>query len=100
MEYALSFIAFGFGGALLLYAGILWLTKDVKLIRRWYTAEIKDPKLYAKTFALLIAFLALALLAGGWVGLYAGPGVGGIAALVFLALAIWLDVRLWRKMKP
>ena len=96
MEYAFSFITIGFGGALLLYAILLRATLDVRMIPRSYAAEMKDPKAYAKTVSHIIAFLALALLAGGWVGIYAGPGIGAAVAAVCLALAIWLCVRLWR----
>ncbi len=96
MEYALYFVSFGFGGALMLYAILLRLTLDVKLIPRNYTAEIKDPKDYAKTVSRMIFFLALAFLAGGWVGVYARPLFGFLTLIVCLVLAIWLCVRLWR----
>lgn len=96
MEYAFSFITIGFGGALLLYAILLRVTLDVKMIPRHYAAEMKDPKAYAKTISHIIAFLALAFLAGGWVGSYAGPLIGLLVLAVCLVLAIWLCVRLWR----
>ena len=96
MEYAFYFLTFGFGGALLLYAILLRLTLNVRLLPRYDAAQMKDPKGYVKTVAHMVIFLALALLSGGWVGLYAGPLIGGIVAVVCLALAIWLCVRLWR----
>jgi L-lactate permease len=96
MEYALYFITFGFGGALLLYAILLRLTLNVRLLPRYNAVQMKDPKAYVKTFSHIIAFLALALLAGGWVGTYAGPLIGLVVTAVCLALAIWLSVRLWR----
>ena len=76
MEQAFSYMTIAFGAALLLYAGLLWLTKDVNLIPKNRTAAIRDPKHYAQSFALLILFLALAFISGGWVGLFAGPGIG------------------------
>ena len=100
MEYAFMFITFGFGGALLLYALILRLAKDPKMIPRSWSAEMKDPKEYAKTLARILMFLALAFLAGGWVGASAGPGVGSVVLVICLILAIWLSVRLWRKTRP
>ncbi len=96
MEYAFYFVSFGFGGALLLYAILLRLTLDVKMIPRSYAAQMKNPKNYAKTVSHIIAFLALALLAGGWVGSYAGPLFGLLTLGVCLVLAIWISVRLWR----
>ena len=97
MEQAFSYMTLAFGGMLLLYAGLLWLTKDVNMIPRNKTAAIQDPKRYAGTFALLIVFLALAFLAGGWAGLFVGAPAGAVILAVCLVLAICLDVRLWKK---
>ncbi len=96
MEYAFYFVTFGFGGALLLYAILLRLTLDVRMIPKSWAAEMKDPKNYAKTVSHIITFLALAFLAGGWVGVYARPLFGFLTLVVCLVLAIWLSVRLWR----
>ena len=97
MERVFSYMTLAFGGMLLLYALLLRLTKDVKLIRRYQAAEIKNPKAYAKSVSHILMFLALAFLTGGWVGLYAGPIVGAVTLAVSLALAIWLSVRLWKR---
>ena len=96
MEYAFSFVTLGFGGMLLLYAGLLRLTLDLRMIPKTQAARIRNPKAYARTVSNITGFLALALLAGGWVGLYAGPLVGLLTLAVCLPLAIWLCVRLWR----
>lgn len=96
MEQVFSIITLAFGGALVLYACLLRLTRDVKMIPRNLSAEIRDPKRYARTFAYLILFLGLAFMSGGWVGLYAGPAIGAVSLVVCLILAIWLDVRLWK----
>ena len=96
MEQAFSYLTLAFGGMLLLYAGLLRLTKDVSMIPRNKSAKLRDPKGYAKTFSGLILFLALAFVSGGWVGLFAGPGIGAAVLAVCLILAIWLDVRLWK----
>lgn len=97
MEEAFSYMTLAFGGALLLYACLLWLTGDVNMIPKNQAAAIQNPKRYARTFALLILFLALAFLSGAWVGLFAGPLVGALSLVICLILAIWLDVRLWKK---
>ena len=73
MEYAFYFVTLGLGVGLLLYAGLLRLTQDVRLIPRSYGVKLKDPKAYARTVAHILCFLALALLTGAWVGFYAGP---------------------------
>ena len=96
MEYAFYFICVGFGGALLLYAILLRLTLDVRMIPKHWAVEMKDPRNYAKMVAHIVIFLALAFLAGGWVGVYARPLFGFLTLAVCLVLAIWLSVRLWR----
>lgn len=96
MEYAFGFITFGFGGALLLYAILLRLTLNVRMIPKSEQVEMKDPKNYAKTVSHIIAFLALAFLTAGWVGVYARPLFGFLTLVVCLVLAVWLSVRLWR----
>ena len=96
MKYALYFVSFGLGGALLLYAVLLRLTQNVRLIPRSDGVKLKDPKAYARTMSHILAFLALALLTGGWVGSYAGPVAGLLAMAAAMALAVWLCVRLWR----
>ena len=96
MEYAFYFVTLGLGVGLLLYAGLLRLTQDVRLIPRSYGVKLKDPKAYARTVAHILCFLALALLTGAWVGFYAGHLAGLLALAAALALAIWLCVRLWR----
>ena len=96
MEYALYFIGFGFGGALLLYAMLLRLTLNVRLLPRYDAGKVKNPKGYVRSVSHILAFLALALLTGGWVGSYAGPLMGFLTMAVALVLAIWLSVRLWK----
>lgn len=99
MEYAFSFVTLGFGGLLLLYALLLRVTLDVRLIPHASAATIKNPRAYARTVADLLALLALAFLTGGWVGLYAGALVGALVWLASLCAAIWLCVRLWKNTK-
>ena len=97
MEYAFGFVTLGLGGALLLYALLLRLTLDVRMIPRYQAADRKNDRAYAKTLSHILAFLALALLTAGWVGLYAGPMIGLLMLAVCLALAIWLCIRLWKR---
>ena len=96
MKYALYFVSFGFGGTLLLYAILLRLTLNIRLLPRYDAVKVKNPKGYARSVSHILAFLALALLTGGWVGVYAGPLMGLLTMVVALVLAVWLSVRLWR----
>ena len=83
-----------FSAALFVYALILYLTGDSKLIMFDYAAKMKDKKAYAKRFAGIIALVALAVLVGGLVGLLTESGkllfrflIGGMV----LAIAIGVD---------
>ena len=96
MEHVFSYMTLAFGGMLMLYAGLLRLTLDVRMIPKHWAVEMKDPRNYAKMVAHIVIFLALAFLAGGWVGVYARPLFGFLTLAVCLVLAIWLSVRLWR----
>lgn len=72
METAFSILMFTFSGALLLYAGLLALTKDYKLLP--YRARIavrpKDPKKYAAGVAKCVALTAPGPALSGLVGLW------------------------------
>ena len=99
MEYAFSILMICFAGALLLYAGLLALGKDPKMIPRHYAAKIKDPKAYTRQIAKVIALVATAPLHGGIVGLFLGPGVAAVVVLLGLVLCIWLGTGLMRKVQ-
>ena len=90
--YIFSIIMFVMTGALLLYAALLGITKDHKLIFRSYAAQMNDPKRYAVQFAKGIAVLAAPFGISGILGLFQWYmpaaiviGVGFIVALVVIA---------------
>ncbi len=60
MNNAYSILMLCFSGMLLLYAAILAIVKDPKLIPRNDTVEMKDPKKYAVQFSKIIALMAVA----------------------------------------
>lgn len=97
MEYAYSILTFSMAALLALYAGILALSGDPEMIPRHYAARMKNRRQYARTFALVIFFVALSFAASGLAGL-----TGMILpALLVLALGIggslWFAVRVMRK---
>ena len=99
MESGFAILMFCFSGALFLYAGILALTRDPKMIRRHYAAEMKNPRAYASTFAKIMALVALAPAASGIASLVCGQDsaypvrvlIGGVI------LAITIGVYMMRK---
>ena len=69
MEKAFPILMLCFAGLLLVYAGILALTKDVMLIPHADKAKIPDPKAYALRFAGIMALVTIGPLASGIAGL-------------------------------
>ena len=97
MEYGYSILMGIFAGALLLYAGLMALTKDYKMLPYRYRARTsvkpKNPKKYmtqlSKVIALVACSPALSAIAGLW---------NMVAALIVLigtgVLFIWLGTKI------
>ena len=97
MEHGYSILMAIFAGAILLYAGLMALTGDYKMIpyrsRQSYTP--KDPKRYARQLAKVIALVAAAPAVSALVGLLNVPAA--LAALIVSAVVlIWLGTKLMR----
>ena len=86
MEHAYSIMTIIFAVCLFLYAGILFIAKDVNLIPKSHMAKITDKKLYAKRFALLIAMIAMAPLLSGIIALFGKIEIMIIPALIVLVV--------------
>ena len=97
MEYAFAYLTFAFGGMLLLYAVILAMTRDVRMIPRSYAAQMDNPREYARKFAGFLALIALACIGAGCLSLAAGPAVGGIVLVPALVLAFWAGLRMMKE---
>ena len=69
MDYIYSIIMAIFGGALLIYAGLMALTKDYKmlLLRSRQSVKSKDSKKYMTQLAKVIALTAAVVLVAGHV---------------------------------
>ena len=91
MEYVFSIVMGVLGAAILLYAGIMALTKDYKMLpyRSRASVKPKDPKKYAFQLSKVLALVALSPVLSALVGLW-----NIIAALIVLGvtfvLFIWL----------
>ena len=99
MDYAYSIFMGIFSGALLLYAGLMALTKDYDLIPKKGTVSAKRPKdtkAYMKQFAKVIALVALSPGLSALVGL-----LNMVAALIVLPVSmvvfIWLGTKIMKK---
>ena len=95
MEYGYSILMGIFAGALLLYAGLMALTKDYKMLpyRARTSVKPKNPKKYTAQLAKAVALTAAAPAACGIVGIWSGIGAG-IAFVVVLIICLWFSTKI------
>ena len=99
MEYAYSIMMIAFGVMMLLYAGLLALCKDYKMIPRHWYVRPKDPKHYALCFAKLIAVIALGPIISAIIWFFAPTTLWvQILAIAVLVLSIVVDVKVGKKL--
>lgn len=97
MDYGFSILMAAFSAALLLYAGLMALLKDYKMIplRARVSVKPKNEKKYmtqlAKVIALVAISPALSALAGLW-----NPLAGMIVLILAAIFFIWLGTKLMR----
>ena len=96
MEYPYTILLFCLAGLLLLYAGIVALTKSSLLIPRDFAAKIDDRKKYVSRFARVLALVALSPALAGLSGLFFSGVVPVIVFLVSFVLLMrrgirWMD---------
>ena len=96
MEYGLGILMLCFAGMLLLYAGLLALIRDYKLIPRHWTANMKNKKKYCVQFAKVIALVSLAPLECGLISLTGHNGIAAGVGLAQLILSIWGGTKLMK----
>ena len=97
MEYGYSIIMGIFSAAILLYAGLMALTKDYKMLpfRARQSVRPKDPKRYAFQLSKVIALVALSPALSALTGLWNTPAA--VAVLIGAAiLFIWLGTKIMR----
>ncbi len=97
MEYGYSILMLIFAGAILLYAGLMALTKDYRLLpmRAQVSVKPKKPKLYMARLAKAVALAALSPLLSALVGFWYMPAAF-VVFVVVLILALWGATRIMR----
>ena len=86
-----------FAGFLLIYAGILVKTKDIKMIPRSYAVNVKNKKQYAEKIAKVTALVALAPMASALVARITDAAAPSLIVLIGgFILLIWLGVRFFK----
>ena len=95
MEQNFSFFLFIFAGAVLLYAGILAVTKDYNMLpyRSRVSVKPKNPKKYAVQLAKAIALVAVAIAAGAAVSLW-NIAAGAVVMIVGVIAALWASTKI------
>ena len=97
MEYGYSILMGIFAAAILLYAGIMALTKDYNMlpVRARQSVKPKDPKKYAFRLSKVIALVALSPALSALAGLWNMPAA--VAVLIgSMVLFIWLGTKIMK----
>ena len=95
MDNGFSILMLIFAAALLLYAAILAITKDYKMLpyRARVSVEPKNPKKYAVQLAKVIALTALAIAAGAAVSLW-NMAAGAVLMSAGVIAALWAGTKI------
>ena len=97
MEHGFSILMFVFAAMLLLYALLLAVTKNYRMLpyRAQIPVEPKDPKTYTLQLAKVIALVGLAVAVGGAAALWNLPA-GSALILAGVIGAIWAGTKIVR----
>ena len=97
MEHAFSYLMLIFSGALLLYAGLMALTKDYKMLpyRATQSVKPKNPKRYMTQLAKVVALTALSPALGALAALV-NPILAAVVMIGSLIFFLWLGTRIMR----
>ena len=95
MDHGFSILMFIFAGVLFLYAMLLAITRDYKMLP--YRAQVpvkpKNPKEYTLQLAKVIALVSLAVAIGAAVALW-NQLIGAIVILAGVIAAIWAGTKM------
>ena len=100
MEYGFSILMAAFSAALLLYAGLMALFKDYKMLplRARVSVKPKNEKKYMTQIAKVIALVAVSPALSAAVGLW-NPLAGIIVLILAAIFVIWLGTKLMKKVE-
>ena len=98
MDHAVSVLMFIFAGALLLYAGLLTVTKDYRLLPLRARSAGKPANAKAYTFQLAKG-VAVAAAAPALCGLTAlwSPALAVVVFVISLAVCLWIGTKIVKK---
>jgi len=95
MDHGFPILMFIFAAALLIYAAILAVKKDYKMLpyRAQISVKPKNPKAYTLQLAKVVALVGLAVAAGAAVALW-DQLIGAIVILAGVIAAIWAGTKI------
>ena len=98
MEQGFSILMFIFAGALLLYAGLMAIIKDYKMLpyRARQSVKPKNPKKYMVQLAKIVALVAAMIAAGAAVALWNGA-IGAVVMVIGVIAALWCGTKIIKK---
>ena len=98
MEHAFSILMFIFSAALLLYAGLMAITKDYNLLpyRSRVSVKPKNPEKYMVQLAKIVALVAVMIAVGAAIALW-NAAVGAIVMVIGVVAALWGGTKIIKK---
>lgn len=98
MEHGFSMLMFIFAAAVLLYAALMAITKDYRMLpfRARQSVKPKDPQAYMVQLSKIVALAALAIALGAAVALW-NNALGAVVLVAGVVAALWAGTRIIRK---
>ena len=98
MKHGFSILMFIFAGAILLYAALMAITKDYKMLpfRARRSVKPKNPKKYMIQLSKIVALAALAIALGAAVSLW-NNAIGAVVLVAGVILVLWAGTKIIQK---
>ncbi len=98
MENGFPIFMFIFAGAILLYAALMAVTKDYKMLpyRARVSVKPKNPEKYMVQLAKIVALVAAMIAAGAAIALW-NAAAGAAVMLVGVIAALWCGTKIIKK---
>ena len=98
MEQGFGILMLIFAAAIFLYAALLAITKDYRLLPYKATLSVKpkNPKAYTFQLSKVIALVALSIAVGAAIALWK-PAIGAVIMVAGAILAIWAGTKIMKK---
>lgn len=94
MNYVYPIIMGCLALGILIYAAVIAIVGSTDLIPRHYAARVRNKKIYARRFALLLVIVAAAPIISGVVGLFSVLA-GVIILIIALAVCLYVGARVF-----